>query len=292
MISLIVNTNLVEELVVRLNVVVLDLMKTHPILVVARQRDGVNAFSVPFVINNIILYNVSRTLCPVIFEPHDSLLLAIELSSFSTQPVRYKLRADSLDSFDLRLNRPMHFAIHAAQPMYFRYKFPKGSESVAIKAESPDDTCMILSAQGLQCPVNDGLDTAGNFGLHQTVTTLGTLSINSVQYNDGFYIILVLMATDFLCTGMENLTPIPPNRHYSTYPMDGRSKTLTLTALPIPNSLDYILPISLTVAFFTSFYAVAILVVCIHQRPSHGTHDPALGSKIHSFPADSRTQDA
>lgn len=272
------NLKSAKELVVRLNVVILEPQDIHPVLVVARQRDGVSAFSLPFAVTNLILYNnVSRTLCPVFLEPYDSLFLVIELSSFSSTPIRYKLRVDSLDGFDLRLNQPVHLILRPAQPRYFRYRFPKVSRSVAIKAVSPDDACMMLAAQSLQCPVNDGLGAVGTFGLHQTVTTLGTLSINSLQYNDGFYVILTLMANDIFCTGLENLSPIPPS-HHTTFRTDERSKTLTLTVLPTPNRLEYLLPISITITFFTSFYAVAILIVCIHQCPSRRTHELVLGN--------------
>ncbi|VDO96668.1 unnamed protein product, partial [Schistosoma margrebowiei] len=100
--------------------------------------------------------------------------------------------------------------VSPAEPIYLRYLYPPEKNSAEIKVVSKSDICMVLSIQKLQCPVNDLSDTVGNTGLHQTVTTLGAISIDVTQFLKGFFLVLVLKPTDYACSGIEDLIPPLP----------------------------------------------------------------------------------
>ncbi|KAG5453827.1 SID1 transmembrane member 1 [Clonorchis sinensis] len=260
-----------QELVVRIHVESEDASKDYPLLVVVKQRNEVTSFRVPTVVNELSLYNnVSRTLCPLKLSSDFSVNFTVELSTFSLKNVSFKFRAESVTDFDLGKDDPLNFLLRPAQPVYFRYRFTHPLDSVAVKVVSPDNVCMVLSLQTMQCPVSDGPDTVQNAGLYQTVTNLGVISANELQYPDGFYVVLVLKATDFACTGMERLLPIP-TAHFQRHREPNRqNKNVTLKILPAPSRWDYIIPISGAFGFFALFYLAGMIIICTSRYLPHG----------------------
>ncbi|KAF5396486.1 hypothetical protein PHET_10515 [Paragonimus heterotremus] len=264
-----------DDLVIRIHVEAINASERYPLLVVIKQPHEVSSFEVPVVINELIVYkNVSRTLCPIPVQPGLSLTLIVELSTFAAERIGYRFLAESIFHFDLELETPLQLTIRPAQPMYFRYRFPVELGSVAVRVVSDDDVCMILSLQNLQCPIKDSSDSVQNAGLYQTVTSLGAISTNvretlltylvqAQQYPGGFFVVLVLMATDYVCTGMERLVPFPPEFRPVQFMPNQRSKNVTLVVLPTPNRWDYILPISGAFSFFLLFYLAGIIFICV-----------------------------
>ncbi|XP_018649472.1 hypothetical protein Smp_152020 [Schistosoma mansoni] len=204
-----------SEFVIRVHVANYNPKPDYPILVVIKQVDNVMSFQAPMVLNSISAYgNVSRTLCPIKLLPGEVRKLTVELSNAIKPPqkVRYMLLAQLVPDFDLESGIERSIVVSPAEPIYLRYLYPPQKKSAEIKVVSKSDICMILSIQKLQCPVNDLSDTVGNTGLHQTVTTLGAISIDVTQFLKGFFLVLVLKPTDYACSGIEDLIPPLPDQ--------------------------------------------------------------------------------
>ncbi|VDP79266.1 unnamed protein product [Echinostoma caproni] len=175
------------EYVIRVHVLNSEPQKNSPLLIVIKQPQHILSFEVPIVINEIYS-NVSRTLCPIRTTPEEPLALIISISSFNSTPLPYVVRAEWVQDFDLRSVYNVKFK---PQPLLLRYHFKADGESVAVRISSNDDVCMTFSLQPLQV---------------------------CLQYEDGFFVLLTLEATDYLCKGMEKLIP-PPSKlglHFHT----------------------------------------------------------------------------
>ncbi|RTG86335.1 uncharacterized protein DC041_0003499 [Schistosoma bovis] len=204
-----------SEFVIRVHVVNYNPKLDYPMLVVIKQVDNVMSFQAPMVLNSISVHgNVSRTLCPIKLLPGAVRKLTVELSNAVKPPgkVRYMFLAQLVPDFDLEPGVERSIVVSPAEPIYLRYLYPPEKNSAEIKVVSKSDICMVLSIQKLQCPVNDLSDTVGNTGLHQTVTTLGAISIDVTQFLKGFFLVLVLKPTDYACSGIEDLIPPLPDQ--------------------------------------------------------------------------------
>nr|BAH22348.1 SID-1 related B [Schistosoma japonicum] len=263
-----------SEYVIRVHVVNYNPKSAYPILVVIKQVDNVMSFQVPMVLNSISVYgNVSRTLCPIKLLPGEVRNLTVELSS-AVEPskrVRYLFLAQLVRDFDLESGVERNMLVSPAEPVYLRYLYPPGKNSAEIKVISKSDICMVLSIQKLQCPVNDLSDTVGNTGLHQTVTTLGAISIDVTQVFKGFFIVLVLKPTDYACSGIENIIPpLPDGGPLSLEPRvnlpGSRIKSVKILVTSAPRRWPYLLPILGAVGIYLLFYVVTIILILLYHR--------------------------
>ncbi|CAH8286614.1 unnamed protein product, partial [Schistosoma turkestanicum] len=263
-----------SEFVIRVHVVNYSPKPDYPILVVIKQVDNVMSFQAPMVLNSISAYgNVSRTLCPIKLLPGSIRKLTVELSSAIEPPqkVRYMFLAQLVPDFDLESGIERSVVVSPAEPIYLRYLYPPQKNSAEIKVVSESDICMVLSIQKLQCPVNDLSDTVGNTGLHQTVTTLGAISIDVTQFLKGFFLVLVLKPTDYACSGIENLIPpFPDQELFSPKPQinlpGSRSKSVKILVTSKHRKWPYLLPILGAVCVYLLFYVVTIVIILLYQR--------------------------
>ncbi|CAH8489613.1 unnamed protein product [Schistosoma rodhaini] len=232
------------------------------------------SFQAPMVLNSISAYgNVSRTLCPIKLLPGEVRKLTVELSNAIKPPqkVRYMLLAQLVPDFDLESGIERSIVVSPAEPIYLRYLYPPQKKSAEIKVVSKSDICMILSIQKLQCPVNDLSDTVGNTGLHQTVTTLGAISIDVTQFLKGFFLVLVLKPTDYACSGIEDLIPpLPDQGLFSHEPQinlpGSRSKSVKILINSTHRRWPYLLPILGAVGTYLLFYVVTIIIILLYHR--------------------------
>ncbi|CAH8487142.1 unnamed protein product [Schistosoma margrebowiei] len=243
-------------------------------LVVIKQVDNVMSFQAPMVLNSISVHrNVSRTLCPIKLLPGAVRKLTVELSNAVKPPgkVRYMFLAQLVPDFDLEPGVERSIVVSPAEPIYLRYLYPPEKNSAEIKVVSKSDICMVLSIQKLQCPVNDLSDTVGNTGLHQTVTTLGAISIDVTQFLKGFFLVLVLKPTDYACSGIEDLIPPLPDQglfsHEPQINLSGsRSKSVKILINSTHRRWPYLLPILGAVGIYLLFYVVTIIIILLYHR--------------------------
>ncbi|KAA0188612.1 SID-1 A [Fasciolopsis buskii] len=270
------NDTSVQEYVIRVHVLNSQPQKNFPILIVIKQQQQVLSFEVPVVVNEVIKHaNVSRTLCPIRVDPDDAAKLTIGISSFAPEPITYMVRAEWVRDFDLNLSETRGLQIYPAQPMLLRYRFTQSSDSVAVRIVSPDDVCMTFSLQPIQCPWDPGMRFGREQGPYQTVTSLGVISINvmsiKLQYEEGFFVLLTLEPTDYLCKGIEKLIPIPVGQYRRIEP-NNRTKSVRITLQPTPNRKSkrcmYVLLIhelcfSISFAeFFRPYFNLQIMKIC------------------------------
>ncbi|CAH8487143.1 unnamed protein product [Schistosoma curassoni] len=263
-----------SEFVIRVHVVNYNPKLDYPMLVVIKQVDNVMSFQAPMVLNSISVHgNVSRTLCPIKLLPGAVRKLTVELSNAVKPPgkVRYMFLAQLVPDFDLEPGLERSIVVSPAEPIYLRYLYPPGKNSAEIKVVSKSDICMVLSIQKLQCPVNDLSDTVGNTGLHQTVTTLGAISIDVTQFLKGFFLVLVLKPTDYACSGIEDLIPPLPDQglfsHEPQINLSGsRSKSVKILINSTHRRWPYLLPILGAVGIYLLFYVVTIIIILLYHR--------------------------
>ncbi|CAH8480687.1 unnamed protein product [Schistosoma intercalatum] len=263
-----------SEFVIRVHVVNYNPKLDYPMLVVIKQVDNVMSFQAPMVLNSISVHgNVSRTLCPIKLLPGAVRKLTVELSNAVKPPgkVRYMFLAQLVPDFDLEPGVERSIVVSPAEPIYLRYLYPPEKNSAEIKVVSKSDICMVLSIQKLQCPVNDLSDTVGNTGLHQTVTTLGAISIDVTQFLKGFFLVLVLKPTDYACSGIEDLIPPLPDQglfsHEPQINLSGsRSKSVKILINSTHRRWPYLLPILGAVGIYLLFYVVTIIIILLYHR--------------------------
>ncbi|TPP62080.1 SID-1 A [Fasciola gigantica] len=95
------NETSVQEYVIRVHVLNIQPQKNSPLLIVIKQQQHVLSFEVPAIINEIISHsNVSRTLCPISVTPDKIATLIIGISSFTSEPIPYMVRAEWVRNFD------------------------------------------------------------------------------------------------------------------------------------------------------------------------------------------------
>ncbi|CAI2725445.1 unnamed protein product [Schistosoma spindalis] len=263
-----------SEFVIRVHVVNYNPKLDYPMLVVIKQVDNVMSFQAPMVLNSMSAHgNVSRTLCPIKLLPGAVRKLTVELSNAVKPPqkVRYMFLAELVPDFDLEPGVERSIVVSPAEPIYLRYLYPPEKNSAEIKVVSKSDICMVMSIQKLQCPVNDLSDTVGNTGLHQTVTTLGAISIDVTQFLKGFFLVLVLKPTDYACSGIEDLIPpLPDQGLFSHGPQinlpGSRSKSVKILINSTNRRWPYLLPILGAVGIYLLFYVVTIIIILLYHR--------------------------
>ncbi|XP_053409225.1 SID1 transmembrane family member 1-like isoform X2 [Mercenaria mercenaria] len=230
--------------------------KDYPTIVVIRQARSVMSWQIPLLMqDSSLLYeyeSVSRTLCPVDTN-HTEQKINVEISTQSKKNVSYTLKAILQDNFMIETDKH-EVTSSPSNPVFAKYTFPEGVQSVLVRATSADTICAVLSIQNTKCPVFD-LDTDVKYqGKYQTMTTQGAITIEKSDYKSGsFFVVLVVKPNDYDCT--DGINQMPPAGVSTT-----RQKNVTINISKTISSSQYYRATLIAAAFFAAFYVVALLI--------------------------------
>lgn len=258
----------------------------YPLLVVVRQQRGVLSWQLPLEPppNTLIVeeyYTASHTLCPVKNYKLSSQgnldttqRLFVDVSTSSPTDLNFTVTADFERQFLIELHNPRVFEVTPSQPVFYEFKFPEKVDMVLVKVNAEDDFCAMVAIQNITCPVFDSEENVQYGNAYQTMTYQAGITVRKVDYPSGFYIVVVMLSTDEVCSSSF--------RHvYHT-----RKKTVTITVEEKITKLEYLAAIIAGLGFCAFFYIVTLILACIsyvrakrkHPRERSLLDDSILGS--------------
>ncbi len=69
------------------------------------------------------------------------------------------------------------FSVSPSMPVYYKYTFPTGVNSVFIEVQSKDDLCADVSIQSFYCPVYDVNEIGFRQGHYQTMSKSASFNV-------------------------------------------------------------------------------------------------------------------
>ncbi|XP_049655464.1 SID1 transmembrane family member 2 isoform X2 [Accipiter gentilis] len=255
---------------VRVSVNVLSDHKDLPVLFVVRQKEAVVSFQVPLILRGLYqrkyaYQEVSRTLCqPQTKAEVETQHFYVDVSTLSLN-ASYQLRVTRVENFVLRTNERFSFNATAAQPQYFKYKFPEGLDSVIVKVTSAMAfPCSVISIQDILCPVYDLDNNVAFIGMYQTMTKKAAITVQKKDFpSNSFYVVVVVKTEDEACGGALPYYPLSKNASPDE-PVDqhNRQKMLEVTVSPAITSEAYVSSMLFCLGIFLSFYVLTLLIAC------------------------------
>ncbi|NXY51679.1 SIDT2 protein, partial [Ceuthmochares aereus] len=255
---------------VRVSVNVLSKRNDLPVLFVVRQKEAVVSFQVPLILRGLYQRKyaypeVSRTLCqPQTKEEVETQHFYVDVSTLSPN-TSYKLRVTRVENFVLQTNKRFSFSATAAQPQYFKYEFPKGTDSVIVKVTSAMAfPCSVISIQDILCPVYDLDNNVAFIGMYQTMTKKAAITVQRKDFpSNSFYVVVVVKTEDEVCGGPLPYYPLSKNASPEE-PMDqhNRQKMLEVLVSPAITSEAYVSSMLFCLGIFLSFYILTLLIAC------------------------------
>ncbi|XP_069732488.1 SID1 transmembrane family member 2 isoform X2 [Phaenicophaeus curvirostris] len=256
---------------VRVSVNVLSEHKDLPVLFVVRQKEAVVSFQVPLILRGLYqrkyaYQEVSRTLCqPQTKMEVETQHFYVDVSTLSVRNTSYKLRVTRVENFVLRTNKRFSFNATAAQPQYFKYEFPKGTDSVIVKVTSAMAfPCSVISIQDILCPVYDLDNNVAFIGMYQTMTKKAAITVQRKDFpSNSFYVVVVVKTEDEVCGGALPYYPLSKNASPEE-PVDqhNRQKMLEVMVSPAITSEAYVSSVLFCLGIFLSFYILTLLIAC------------------------------
>ncbi|CAD6187161.1 unnamed protein product [Caenorhabditis auriculariae] len=222
-----------------------------PLLAVFRERKAVMSLQVPIIIQKYE-YNVAgRTLCPF-SSNRDPERLTVEFSSY--KKVRYNFRATLLEDFNLKTGIPHQVTASASQPVYLQYDIPEDVDSVFVHVDSDSHACTTVSIQPIGCPVFDLTNNVISGGMHQTMSTSATITVERKNMPQ-FYVIFVVNPNNNYCSEMADIVPKKPTRS----PIIMKNMNITVEWA---NNGDYVIPLvtASSVIAVIYFFAIAYMI--------------------------------
>uniref|UniRef100_A0A8B9M3B6 SID1 transmembrane family member 2 n=1 Tax=Accipiter nisus TaxID=211598 RepID=A0A8B9M3B6_9AVES len=255
---------------VRVSVNVLSDHKDLPVLFVVRQKEAVVSFQVPLILRGLYqrkyaYQEVSRTLCqPQTKAEVETQHFYVDVSTLSLN-ASYQLRVTRVENFVLRTNERFSFNATAAQPQYFKYKFPEGLDSVIVKVTSAMAfPCSVISIQDILCPVYDLDNNVAFIGMYQTMTKKAAITVQKKDFpSNSFYVVVVVKTEDEACGGALPYYPLSKNASPDE-PVDqhNRQKMLEVMVSPAITSEAYVSSMLFCLGIFLSFYVLTLLIAC------------------------------
>ncbi|XP_031783168.1 SID1 transmembrane family member 2 [Nasonia vitripennis] len=271
-----------------------DAKPSYPLIVVVRQKKGILSWQIPLEVDNkylenpVLYSNTSRTLCPakyyktINFDDSDDQYVTVSISTASSKNITFNLNLTPVNNFYMRSEQTRQFSITPSQPVYYGYDF-KGltdSSSVLITVKSEDPACMTFSIQNTSCPVFDLERSIQYAGYYQTVSNQGGITVPAKAYPKGFFIVLVVNADDFECSGNSSI-------HYI------REKRVNIT---ISNSItiqDYIVASFSALSMILTFcFAYIIGAICCKIHRTRKLQEQSIQDEFGRFQQNSIEPDA
>ncbi|NXK37107.1 SIDT2 protein, partial [Piprites chloris] len=262
---------------VRVSVNVHSDHKDLPVLFVVRQKEAVVSFQVPLILRGLnqrkyAYQEVSRTLCqPQTKAEVETQHFYVDVSTLSLN-ASYQLRVTRVENFLLRTNARFSFNATAAQPQYFKYKFPEGVDSVIVKVTSAMAfPCSVISIQDILCPVYDLDNNVAFIGMYQTMTKKAAITVQKKDFpSHSFYVVVVVKTEDEVCGGALPYYPLSKNASPDE-PMDqhNRQKMLEVMVSPAITSEAYVSSVLFCLSIFLSFYVLTLLIACWESCRQH-----------------------
>ncbi|NXK63892.1 SIDT2 protein, partial [Sylvietta virens] len=262
---------------VRVSVNVLSDQKDRPVLFVVRQKEAVVSFQVPLILRGLYqrkyaYQEVSRTLCqPQTKAEVETQHFYVDVSTLSLN-TSYQLRVTRVENFVLRTNERFSFNATAAQPQYFKYKFPEEVDSVIVKVTSAMAfPCSVISIQDILCPVYDLDNNVAFIGMYQTMTKKAAITVQKKDFpSHSFYVVVVVKTEDEACGGALPFYPLSKDASPDE-PVDqhNRQKTLEVMVSPAITSEAYVRSVLFCLGIFLSFYILTLLIACWESCRQH-----------------------
>ncbi|PIC15929.1 hypothetical protein B9Z55_022718 [Caenorhabditis nigoni] len=125
----------------------------------------------------------------------------IRISVSSSVPAQFKLAVITEFDYVARVGQPLRQFVLTPVPLFVRFSFPRGLDTVAIRVRSDDDDCGRVTIQKANCPV---FDTEGQVILyskyeHQTITRKGYIIVSRADFGDNIHIITSVLPVQDLC---------------------------------------------------------------------------------------------
>ncbi|XP_048369014.1 SID1 transmembrane family member 2 isoform X2 [Sphaerodactylus townsendi] len=238
-----------------------------PVLFVVRQKEAVVSFQVPLILRGLyqrkyLYQDVGRTLCqPQTKNESELQFFYVDVSTLSPANVSYLLQVTRVDNFVLRTGQRLGFNATAAQPQYFKYKFPEDVDSVIVKVTSATPfPCSVISIQDILCPVYDLDNNVAFIGMYQTMTKKAAITVQKKGFpSHSFYVVVVVKTEDEACGGALPYYPFSKDE-----PVDqgNRQKALTVMVSPAVTVRAYVSGTLFCLGIFLSFYVVTLLIAC------------------------------
>ncbi|XP_066059513.1 SID1 transmembrane family member 2 isoform X2 [Chamaea fasciata] len=262
---------------VRVSVNVLSDQNDRPVLFVVRQKEAVVSFQVPLILRGLYqrkyaYQEVSRTLCqPQTKAEVETQHFYVDVSTLSLN-TSYQLRVTRVENFVLRTNERFSFNATAAQPQYFKYKFPEEVDSVIVKVTSAMAfPCSVISIQDILCPVYDLDNNVAFIGMYQTMTKKAAITVQKKDFpSHSFYVVVVVKTEDEACGGALPYYPLSKDASPDK-PVDqpNRQKTLEVMVSPAITSEAYVRSVLFCLGIFLSFYILTLLIACWESCRQH-----------------------
>ncbi|XP_063219057.1 SID1 transmembrane family member 1-like [Bacillus rossius redtenbacheri] len=251
-------------------------LNIFPIFVVVKQQKGVLSWELPLHIDSQTSLSTSRTVCPdenYLFK--DNSQLFVSLSTASPENVNVSLLVTQETYFVVKLYEERTITVSPAEPRYFAFKFgSKSADTVLLQVHSNDDLCTTVSIQNISCPVFDLEHNVEFEGYWQTVTKQGGITLTKKLFPNGFYIVFVVKADDYDCSG--SYTSLTPAINTSA---PSRNKSLTFFVRPSITPEEYFVAAVSAVAVLGVFcmlyliFSVIYFVRNVHANPEERVLD-------------------
>ncbi|CAF4905303.1 unnamed protein product [Pieris macdunnoughi] len=255
---------------------------SRPVLVTARQRAGAETWQLPYEVNRRKLFELERTLCPddahldtTVTEQRSS--YSLHVSTSSSTSVAFHVRVSIAQAW--RLDAPTALFATQFAPRVLSYQFKGEENRVRLVVSSESELCATLSLQNYSCPIAQTIDSTGMTAEPRlTMMLSGAMSIARSQYPNGFYVVLVVHATDEACLSEMPIEPRAEKLWEASLAGELPSYLLPHAPDPIERRKDFLVSIqsalsrqqyvvaaTVTLAIFLSFY-VAFGVLVVAQR--------------------------
>ncbi|XP_047986915.1 SID1 transmembrane family member 1-like isoform X2 [Leguminivora glycinivorella] len=243
----------------------------RPVLLTARQRSGATTWQLPYLHEQRLLYELTRTLCPdgaggdQIDSEHcdgDDAVRGFTLHVGSTcaAPVEVTLRADPARDFLIQYDSGSTFQITQTAPLVALYRWPANQHRARLIVSAEDEACATVSVQNYTCPIAQTFEEIEITGLRMTVEKSGAVQLTRSSYPYGFLVIAVVRADQRPCRGDDTgndpdwliETAIWGEEVESDYVPT--TKTITFTVKAALSRGQYVLATCVTIAIFLVFY--------------------------------------
>ncbi|GFT89036.1 SID1 transmembrane family member 1 [Trichonephila clavipes] len=148
--------------------------------------DRMNQVTSYFALIEDVEFEVCRTLCPIA-NYKDSRLkpgkqnISIEISTSSNTNIDLFFQLSREMDFVITKDAVVNVSITPAMPWVMQYNMEDSLRAVRIEATSPDQSCMVLAIQGIQCPIYDSVELVEPRGYYQTLIRQSGISIGVSQ---------------------------------------------------------------------------------------------------------------